>query len=153
MVKFVGKVRHAVDAKGRLMIPSKYRAIIGEQTLYILPGESGNLTVYTEESFDRLADRIDEKLENAEDLTAEDEADIRSWIASADYVNLDPQGRILIGQEHRALAGLGKEAIINGALDHFEVWSPENWEKVQGPETEERQERTRATMRKLRIRA
>ena len=111
MVKFVGKVRHAVDAKGRLMIPSKYRAIIGEQTLYILPGESGNLTVYTEESFDRLADRIDEKLENAEYLTAEDEADIRSWIASADYVNLDPQGRILIGQEHRGPASEKKPSL------------------------------------------
>lgn len=153
MVKFVGKVKHAVDAKGRLMIPSKYRAIIGEQTLYILPGESGNLTVYTEDSFDKLSNRIDEKLENAEDLTCEDEAAIRRWIAGADYVNLDPQGRILIGQEHRRLAGLGKEAFVCGALDHFEIWNPELWEKIHGPETEETQEKTRSTMRKLRIRA
>jgi len=152
MVKFVGKFKHTIDSKGRLMIPSKYRTIIGDSTLYILPGDAGNLTVYTEESFGALADRIEEKLEAADDLTPEDLADIRSWLADADYVIPDLQGRMLISQEHRKTASLKKDVVVNGVLDHFEIWDAERWEAQMGPDTDERLKKTVATMRRLRIR-
>ena len=146
--KFVGKFVHSMDTKGRLMIPAKYRAIIGSQTLYILPGLSGNLDAYTEEAFDRFS----EKLSELNDITEEEEEAVRMYLADADYVSLDPQGRILLGAAHRARADLVKEAVINGRLDHFEIWCPEKWESMKESCTSEQPGRVQSTIRDLKRR-
>ena len=41
---------------------------------------------------------------------------------------LDVQGRILLPPSLRAAAGLGREAVVIGVLNRFEIWAPEAWE-------------------------
>ena len=145
--KFVGKFEHSIDSKGRLMIPSKYRAIIGEQTLYILPKNRQNLVVFTEEGFDRFAsDWLAQ-----EDITDEEENEFSALLAEADYVTLDPQGRILVNQRLRDVADLTKDVVINGRLDRFEIWSPARYEEVRG-EKAVSDESIQQTMRRRGIR-
>ena len=45
-------------------------------------------------------------------------------------VTLDKVGRICVPEDLAQAAGLGKEAILVGVLDAFEIWSPERYEKV-----------------------
>jgi MraZ protein len=51
----------------------------------------------------------------------------RIFIGGAHECLLDKQGRILIPPSLRQQAGLAKEVVLVGVLDHFEVWAKENW--------------------------
>jgi MraZ protein len=41
----------------------------------------------------------------------------------------DSQERILVPPTLREYAGFEKEIVLVGVLDHFEIWSKENWEQ------------------------
>lgn len=53
----------------------------------------------------------------------------RIFIGSASECFLDKNNRIVIPASLRAYAELKKEVILVGVLDHFEIWSQDNWEK------------------------
>ena len=47
----------------------------------------------------------------------------------------DQQGRIMIREKFRQHAGLGRQAVLVGRLDHFQVWDPKRWQKIAPPAT------------------
>jgi MraZ protein len=53
----------------------------------------------------------------------------RYFVGGAFDCNLDKQGRVLIPPTLRGYAELEKDIVLVGLLDHFEVWSKDNWEK------------------------
>ena len=61
-------------------------------------------------------------------------ADYRKWrryvASTAEYCELDKQGRILISAKLRDHAGLNKDVVISGNLDNFEIWAPERWKEA-----------------------
>jgi MraZ protein len=52
----------------------------------------------------------------------------RFFVGGAFECNCDKQGRVLIPPTLRTYAGLGREIILVGSLEHFEIWSQERWE-------------------------
>ena len=50
--------------------------------------------------------------------------------STAETVELDKMGRILIDSGLRKHAGLIKDAVISGNLNNFEIWSPERWKEA-----------------------
>ncbi len=124
---FLGQFEHALDAKGRLIIPSKYRDEIGEQKLVVTRGLDENLVVYTEEGFRKFAEAWMEQLSAGK----ADYRKLRRFVATnAETCELDKQGRILISGKLREHARLEKEVIISGNLSNFEVWNPDRWGEV-----------------------
>jgi MraZ protein len=53
----------------------------------------------------------------------------RVFIGAASECNCDKQDRILIPAPLRLYAGFNKEIVLVGVLDHFEIWSRDNWEQ------------------------
>ncbi len=53
----------------------------------------------------------------------------RIFIGNACECMCDKQERILIPQSLREYAGLEKDIVLVGLLDHFEIWSKEKWER------------------------
>lgn len=53
----------------------------------------------------------------------------RVFVGGAFECNCDKQSRVLIPPTLRDYAKLNKEIVLVGVLDHFEIWSKENWEK------------------------
>jgi MraZ protein len=45
-------------------------------------------------------------------------------------VSLDAQGRIQLSPDYRERAGLDKDVLVIGMLEHFEVWNPERWKHL-----------------------
>ena len=123
---FLGEYEHSLDTKGRLIIPSKYRDEIGTQKLVVARGLDVNLVVYTEEAFKEYAQKWME--------LSTGRADYRKWrryvASTAEYCELDKQGRILISSKLREHAGLSKDVVISGNLDNFEIWDPERWKEA-----------------------
>lgn len=122
---FDGEYRHAIDAKGRLMIPSRYRDVISGEELCILTAFSDCLSVYPKSTF----------REHTKGLTGISSTDRKRMrmkryiLSNTRETDLDPQGRILISKEQREKACLKKDVVIVGMDDYFEVWDSELYEK------------------------
>lgn len=119
---FLGQYSHAIDDKGRLTIPARYREELAGGA-YISQGFERNLMVLTAEAFERISQRVNQM--SITDPTSR--ALKRLIFATADYVELDSAGRIRIPQFLRELAGLETETVVVGVGDYFEIWSPAAW--------------------------
>jgi MraZ protein len=83
----------------------------------------GALFCYTFEEWHRIEERILSLAVKSENMRRFR----RIFVGGAFECSLDKQGRILIPPTLRQHAGLDKEVVLVGVLDHFEIWSRENW--------------------------
>lgn len=120
--KFVGNFPRSLDAKGRVILPSRLRVHFTDFG-YLSPGADGCLALWPEEEFELEAERQHEK----DALGADARQDLRDWAALVTRVDFDRQGRMPVPPELRGLAGLDQEVLFVGVLDRVELWSPLAW--------------------------
>jgi MraZ protein len=114
---FLGQYHHNLDSKSRLTIPSRYRDML-EEGAYVVQGFDGNLIVYTAPAFEQIK-------QQASQLSVTDQTTRllnRLIFSTADYLEVDKAGRILIPEFLRQEAGLKDEVVLAGGGDYFEVW-------------------------------
>ena len=119
---FMGEYNHTIDAKGRLIIPARFRELLGEEFI-LTKGLDGCLSIYPMdawETFETKLRALPLTNKNARTFT-------RFFVAGATNCELDRQGRILVPQTLREFAGLEKEVVLTGNLDRIEIWSKEKW--------------------------
>ena len=126
MIMFMGEFNHTVDAKGRIIVPSKFREKLGE-SFVVTKGFDRCLSVYDEKDWEKL--QMD--LATMNQLTGDVRNIRRMIVGSAIEVECDKQGRIQLSAPLRDYAGIDKEAVLIGNIDHIEIWSSEEWAKVQ----------------------
>lgn len=128
---FRGTYEHTLDSKGRVAVPKKFReGLLGQKEDYsgdeliVTFGLSGQLFIYSSESFDDLCQRYS--------MLGGEDADLldRFFCASARECQLDAQGRILINPQQKAFAGLEKEVVWVGQRGHIELWSATRWHEA-----------------------
>ena len=111
-----------MDTKGRLIIPSKFRELLGEEFI-VTKGLDGCLFVFPQNEW--LA--FEEKL-RALPLTQKGARQFtRFFVAGATPCELDKQGRILLPSTLREFAGLDKDVVLAGMLNRIEIWSKAKW--------------------------
>lgn len=120
---FMGEYRHSLDAKNRLIIPSRFRDQLGE-TFYVTRGFDECLSVYTAEQFDKLMTEL-QKLPSTK---KEVRQYVRSVTSKAVECSFDSQGRIQLSPALKNVAGIEKMCAVIGANDHVEIWSEEKWD-------------------------
>lgn len=118
-----------VDAKGRVSLPSDYRAIVKELSTEIVCYRSLTAPCIegcTEELLDKLATDI----ENATDFFSETQDNLTNLIfGDARRFTFDSTGRIMLTEKLLKHAGIGDTAVFVGKGRKFQIWNPENWEK------------------------
>ena len=120
---FLGQFYHNLDDKGRLTVPARFRDLLVPEGAYVMQGFDHNLMVLPCSAFESLSRRI-----NNQSVTDPRARMLRRLLfASADRVEVDRAGRILIPQFLRDAAGLLNSVVVVGNGDYFEVWSPEEW--------------------------
>jgi MraZ protein len=120
----------SVDSKGRLAVPSRYR-----ERLFCLA--DGNL-ILTLNPLDRSLwlyplpewELIESKLAELSDFDRQGRRAKQMMRGYATDCQLDNQGRILIPQELREYASLGKHAVILGQGNKFEIWDEKSWKEL-----------------------
>ena len=120
---YKGEYNHAVDVKGRLIVPAKFRELLGERFV-VTKGMDHCLWLFDEIGWNMLEGKIQAlpvTNANARKLS-------RFFLASAAECEIDKQGRILIPQPLRNFAGLDKDATFVGVGGHIEIWDQERWE-------------------------
>ena len=123
---FRGSSFHTIDAKGRMIIPARFRDVIkaGGGDGVMLSRMDLSLFAYTFEEWKKIEDKILSLAEKSDAMRRFR----RVFVGGAFECNCDKQGRILVPPTLRHYAGVKKEIVLVGVLDHFEIWSRENWE-------------------------
>lgn len=121
---FIGRAEHVLDSKGRLTIPSKYRAALAPGGV-ATRGMGDYLIVLPMDEWLSLAHRLDDK-PMLTDLAV---GELRRWLyAEAADLELDAQGRFILPPELREFASITSNVIVAGVGTHLELWTPEFWQ-------------------------
>lgn len=118
---FMGEYNHTIDAKGRLIVPAKFRDQLGE-AFVITKGNDGCLSIYTNEAWENFLEKITKLPGNKNSREF-----VRYFVSSAEVVEADKQGRVLIPANLREHAGLDKDVVLAGVIDKIEIWDKERW--------------------------
>ena len=119
---FMGEYNHTVDAKGRLIVPSKFREQLGDEFV-VTKGLDGCLFVYENTEWKAL----EEKLHALPLTNANARKFSRFFLAGATTCEVDKQGRILLPAVLREFAKIEKDAVMVGVGNRIEIWSKEFW--------------------------
>ncbi len=124
-----GQHEHAMDAKGRVALPARFRESLsaaGEDRFVLTSSLDPCLVAYPlaewrafEEKLSRLP-RFDPSVVKLR----------RLYVSAAQEVTFDAQGRVLVPPSLRTHAGLEKEALWAGLGRYAELWSKERWTRA-----------------------
>ena len=119
---FMGEYNHTVDAKGRLIVPSKFREQLGE-AFVVTKGLDGCLFVYENTEWSALEEKL-----HALPLTSTNARKFsRFFLAGATTCEVDRQGRILLPAVLREFVKIDKDVVLAGVGSRIEIWNRETW--------------------------
>jgi len=125
MLRFRGQYTHAMDKKGRVSIPVRFRDTL--RTRYdeqlILSVSDGCLVAYPFEEWEKLEDNL-QQLPRFSRVVKEYK---RLFVSAAQECALDSQGRILVPPELRLRADLQDKVLFVGMTDYFEIWNRDQY--------------------------
>ncbi|AYV65909.1 division/cell wall cluster transcriptional repressor MraZ [Niallia circulans] len=120
---FMGEYHHNVDAKGRIIVPAKFRENLGE-TFILTRGLDRCLFGYPLNEWEIIEDKLKQL-----PLTKKDaRAFTRFFFSGATECEIDKQGRINIASPLFQYAQLEKECVILGVSNRIEIWDKQEWE-------------------------
>lgn len=121
---FVGEYQHSLDAKGRIILPSRFRARLSDGVV-VTKGLDYCLFGYAPEEWGRVAERL--KSAPMSSMAARNFT--RLMFSGAAEETPDRQGRINIPEHLRRYAGLSRDVAVIGAGDRIEIWDRAKWEQ------------------------
>lgn len=119
---FLGEFQHALDDKGRLIIPARFRDGLGERFI-VTRGLDQCLFAYPEAEWQVLESR----LKSLPLTKADARAFVRFLFSGAYECEPDRQGRIMLPAGLRQYAGLEKDVAVIGVSTRVEIWAAERW--------------------------
>lgn len=122
---YLGTYEHALDAKGRVILPAKFRDRL-ESGAFLARSIDGCLSLYDAEEFEKVAQDMQEQARRG----ALERNAVRSFAAGATEATPDRQGRITIPQHLRQFAELERDVVVTGALTRIEIWNAAKWRTI-----------------------
>ncbi len=120
---FLGEHQHTLDAKGRVILPSRFRERLASGLVFV-PSQDRCIDVYPLIAFER-------RVEELRSVPREDQrarSYLRVLLAGAHEEKPDSQGRVTIPGRLRDYAGLTRDLTVNGADEKVEIWDRELWD-------------------------
>jgi len=123
-VYFLGTFDYAMDERGRVPLPPRYRDSFREGIVLSQGSPDRCLRVYTVAAFTSQASEF-----TAESAMHRRGRDLRKVLFSRSHeAELDKQNRVLIPAPLREYAGLSGKVLVIGAGEWLEIWAPETYE-------------------------
>lgn len=139
---FLDTITNKVDAKGRVSLPSDYRAIVkelGSEIVCYRSLTSPCIEGCTEDLLEKLAADI----EQGTDFFSETQDDLTNLVfGDAKRFTFDSTGRIMLTEKLLEYAEITDTAVFVGKGRKFQIWSEKNWIKEE--------ERIREKVKKIR---
>ena len=128
MAFFTSEHECKLDAKGRLVLPSRLKSVLPEaskKSIIIRKGFEPNLIIYPLHEFQNIYTRIN----SLNEFSSEQRKLKRNLFSSISQVDLDSNGRFLLPKSMISHTGLDKDVILVGMGNVIELWSPYNYKK------------------------
>lgn len=121
---FMGEFQHSIDDKGRIIIPAKFRDLLGA-SFVVTRGLDQCLFVYPMEEWAIL----EQKLKALPLMKSDARAFTRFFFSGATECEWDKQGRVNLPGNLRQYAKLEKDCVVLGVSNRVEIWSRDTWEQ------------------------
>lgn len=124
-LRFLSRSEHTLDDKGRLIIPSRFREVLrgAYSEALIVTNWHKSLKAYPVEEWQKVEDKL---MNQAPGLPGFSDF-VRYVISGVAECPLDKQGRILVPGTLRTEFNMGSDVVLNGMLNHFEIWDKGTW--------------------------
>jgi MraZ protein len=123
MKRFSGEYIHSIDAKGRIVVPSRFRDAFVSKMI-VTKGFEGCLSIYTEAMWDAIVERLMQLPQTKKE--ARDY--VRLFMSKAMECEIDNQNRINLPPGLIKEGQLNKQCVFVGVLDHIELWDQSHWD-------------------------
>ena len=148
MLTFTGNIEARLDDKGRIFVPAGYRKILAEMNskCLVMRRDTDNecLMFYPEQVWNEKVGALRAALD---EWDPEDQLILMQFMADAEYMELDGQGRILLQKKNLETIGAQQDVLFVGMLNRFALWTPDNFAAKRLSQTE-LAARLRAKMKK-----
>ncbi len=132
-IRYLLEYEHGVDDKRRVQVPAKWKPTDHQPDfelmllLWELEGQPPCLLALPPAAAEKLVAKV-----SALDF-GDPKADSlrRNITGGCEFVKIDGAGRICLPQKLAVAANITDKVVFIGMLDRFQLWSPENWTKVQ----------------------
>jgi len=128
MAFFTSEHECKLDAKGRLVLPSRLKSVLPEaskKSIIIRKGFEPNLIIYPLHEFQNIYTKIN----SLNEFSSEQRKLKRNLFSSISQIDLDSNGRFLLPKSMISHTGLEKDVILVGMGNVIELWSPDNYKK------------------------
>jgi MraZ protein len=124
---FRGRYEHAIDSKGRISIPSRFREILTDKydNRLVITNFDHCLVAFPYEEWSN----IEQKMNSLSLVKKEARTFLRFFYSSGIDCAIDRQGRLLIPQTLRDYASIQKNVVLVGEGRKIEIWAKERWEE------------------------
>ncbi len=130
--RFLGSAEHALDDKGRLIVPARFRERLGPGFVITIALPEPCLALYPSVTWGEFcaqleaAPRKDERFRRL----------VRHLFANTEEVACDAQGRLVVPAALRQYAGIERDVVSVGSLTRVEIWAKERYPAHAAPEGE-----------------
>lgn len=121
---FMGEYQHSIDDKGRMIIPAKFRDLLGT-SFVVTRGLDQCLFIYPMQEWEVL----EQKLKALPLMKSDARAFTRFFFSGATECEWDKQGRVNLPGNLRQYAKLEKDCVVLGVSNRVEIWSKDTWEQ------------------------
>jgi len=126
---------HALDSKGRLNIPTRFREVLRRQydeRLMVAPWHKC-LRAYPLPQWEELEMTLRAEGKSQPQMIKL----LRYLVGGVVDCPLDKQGRVLLPPTLRAGCRVDKDVVVSGMITYFEIWDQETWEQENRPAEED----------------
>jgi MraZ protein len=130
--RFAGSEQHALDHKGRLIVPARFRERLGAQFVLTIADPDPCLALDPTATWIEFCGRV-------EGIAKKDERYrryVRYLFAHTEEATCDSQGRVLVPALLRSYAGIERNVVSIGLLTRIEIWAKERYDFQERPEGE-----------------
>ncbi len=137
MQTFIGNIEGRLDEKGRIFVPAVYRKILAEaeSKRIVMRRDTDNecLMFYPELVWN---EKVEQLRANLDEWDPEDQLILMQFMADAEYMEMDGQGRILLQKKNLETIGAQQDVLFVGMLNRFALWAPEKFAEKRLSQTE-----------------
>ncbi|MBR5677747.1 MAG: cell division/cell wall cluster transcriptional repressor MraZ [Paludibacteraceae bacterium] len=137
MGTFVGNIEGRLDEKGRIFVPANYRKILAEtgSKFMVMRRDTDNecLMFYPEHVWNEKVEQLRQTLD---EWDPEDQLILMQFMADAEYLEMDGQGRILLQRKNLETINAQQDVLFVGMLNRFALWAPETFAAKRLSQTE-----------------
>ena len=131
---FSGVFQHSIDAKGRTSLPARFRealAAAGEPKVFLI--QAAGMKALRALPLSEWK-KLEERVLKVSPFDQRGQKNILRYISSAQEIDLDEHGRVLVPAQLRSYAGLQKDVVWTGMGRDMCLWDKARFEEQQAEE-------------------